>query len=153
MNEIKEKEKKLEEYLANLESVAVAFSAGVDSTFLLKKAKQVLKDKVIAITAKSCSFPKREVDEAIKFCKEENIKHIIVESEELQIEGFARNPKNRCYLCKKELFTKMKNVAKDNGIENIVEGSNMDDNADYRPGLQAIDELGIKSPLRYARII
>ena len=150
MSEIVEKEKKLEEYLKSLENVAVAFSAGVDSTFLLKKAKQVLKDKVIAITATSCSFPKRELDEAIEFCKKENIKHIIVESEELQIEGFNKNPKNRCYLCKKELFEKMKKVAKDNGIENIVEGSNMNDNDDYRPGMQAIRELGIKSPLRYA---
>lgn len=150
MTEIENKEKVLENYLKDLESVAVAFSSGVDSTFLLKKAKQVLGNHVIAVTAKSCSFPKRELNEAIDFCKKENIKHIIVESEELNIEGFSDNPKNRCYLCKKELFEKMKQVAKDNGMNEIVEGSNMDDMGDYRPGLQAIAELEIKSPLRYA---
>ncbi len=148
----KEKEKVLEDYLISLGSVAVAFSSGVDSTFLLKKAKQVLGDKVIAVTAMSCSFPKRELDEAIEFCKNEGIRHILVESEELQIEGFRHNPKNRCYLCKKELFEKMIEVAKKEGVNEIVEGSNMDDNGDYRPGLQAIAELHIKSPLRYATL-
>ncbi len=112
MTEIEEKEKALEGYLKELKRVAVAFSSGVDSTFLLKKAKQILGNNVIAITAKSCSFPKRELNEAIEFCKKENIRHIIVESEELSIEGFSENPKNRCYLCKKELFEKMKQVAK-----------------------------------------
>ena len=99
---VKEKEKALEDYLLSLGSVAVAFSSGVDSTFLLKKAKQVLGDKAIAVTAMSCSFPKRELNEAVEFCKKENIRHILVESEELQIEGFSHNPKNRCYLCKRE---------------------------------------------------
>ena len=120
-----EKLKKLQDYLRSLESVAVAFSSGVDSTFLLKVAKDTLGDKVMAVTAQSCSFPKRELKEAIAFCEKEGIKHVICESEELSIEGFAQNPKNRCYLCKK------------------------DDNGDYRPGLQAVAELGIKSPLRH----
>lgn len=152
MSEIEEKERVLENYLKTLKSVAVAFSSGVDSTFLLKKAKQVLGDNVIAVTAKSCSFPKRELDQAIDFCKKESIKHIIVESEELEIDGFSSNPKNRCYLCKKELFEKMKQIAKENSMNEIVEGSNMDDMGDYRPGLQAIAELEIKSPLRYANL-
>lgn len=152
MNELEQKEKILEEYLLSLGSIAVAFSSGVDSTLLLKKAKQVLGDKTIAVTAKSCSFPKRELNEAIEFCKKENIKHIIVESEELKIEGFSSNPKNRCYLCKRELFEKMIEVAKQNGMKEIVEGSNMDDMGDYRPGLTAISELDIKSPLRYANL-
>ena len=152
MSKLEQKEKILEEYLLSLGSVVVAFSSGVDSTFLLKKSKQVLGDNVIAVTAKSCSFPKRELNEAIEFCKKENIKHIVVESEELEIEGFSSNPKNRCYLCKKELFEKIKEVAKQNGMKEIVEGSNMDDMGDYRPGLQAIAELEIKSPLRYAEL-
>ena len=141
---------KLKTYLKSLNSVVVAFSSGVDSTFLLKTAKDVLKDNVIALSAKSCSFPKRELSEAIEFCKSENIKHIIVESEELDIEGFRKNPPDRCYLCKKELFEKMLKTAKEYGIEHVVEGSNIDDEGDYRPGLIAIKELGIKSPLRYS---
>ena len=153
MENIKQKEKKLEEYLKSLENVAVAFSSGVDSTLLLKKAKQVLGDKVIAITACSCLFPKRELNEAVEFCKKENIKHIILQIDELKIEGFSQNPKDRCYICKKELFAKMKEIAKENQINEVVEGSNMNDLGDYRPGLMAIEELGIKSPLRYARIL
>lgn len=143
-----EKLENLREYLSGLHSVAVAFSSGVDSTFLLKVAHDTLGDKAIAVTAQSCSFPKRELNEAIDFCKKEGIAHFICESEELNIDGFAQNPKNRCYLCKKELFEKIRAIAEENHIENIVEGSNLDDNGDYRPGLQAVAELEIKSPLR-----
>ena len=150
--EQKEKYAVLQDYLRSLKSVAVAFSSGVDSTFLLKVAKDTLGDQVIAVTAESCSFPKRELNEAIAFCKKEGIKHFVCESEELDIEGFAQNPKNRCYLCKHELFEKIQVIAKEQGMENIVEGSNTDDNGDYRPGLQAVAELDIKSPLRYSSI-
>jgi uncharacterized protein len=152
MIELDNKYNKLKEYIKSLGSVAVAFSSGVDSTFLLKVCKNVLGDKVIAVTARSCSFPKRELDEAINFCKKENIKHFIVDSEELDIDGFSKNPPNRCYLCKRELFEKITKIAKENLIENIVEGSNLDDNGDYRPGLQAVKELSIKSPLRFAEL-
>ena len=142
----------LQEYLKELGSVAIAFSSGVDSTFLLKVAHDVLGDQVIAVTAQSCSFPKRELEEAKAFCKKEGIKHIICESEELQIEGFSHNPKNRCYLCKHELFEKIGNIAKENNIKYVAEGSNMDDNGDYRPGLVAVKELGVSSPLRAAEL-
>ena len=152
MDALHEKQKKLEAYLSGLGSVAIAFSSGVDSTFLLKSAKNVLGTKLIAVTAKSCSFPKRELNEAQNFCTEEGIEHIVIESEELSIEGFRNNPKNRCYLCKKELFTKIREVAAAHGIEHVAEGSNMDDNGDYRPGLQAVAELGVLSPLRYAEL-
>jgi uncharacterized protein len=145
-----EKQERLKEELRKLGSVAIAFSSGVDSTFLLKTAHDVLGDQAIAITAKSCTFPKRELEEAAAFCKQEGIRHIIVESDELEVEGFRENPPNRCYLCKKSLFTQLIQVAKEQGIAYVAEGSNMDDLGDYRPGLQAISELQIESPLRKA---
>ena len=138
----------LKTYLRSLGSLAVAYSSGVDSTFLLKVAHDVLGDKAIAITATSSFYPKRESQEASDFCKSKGIKQIIVASEELDIPEISHNPTNRCYLCKKDLFTKILSIAKENGIDNVAEGSNMDDMGDYRPGLKAIAELGIKSPLR-----
>lgn len=145
-----EKFEHLKCYLADLKSAAVAFSGGVDSTFLLKTAQLVLKDQVIAVTAQSCSFPQRELNEAKAFCEKEGIRHMICQSEELDIEGFRKNPKNRCYLCKHELFEKINKIAGENHMAAVVEGSNVDDNGDYRPGLRAVAELGIKSPLREA---
>lgn len=137
----------LKDYLTRLGKVAVAFSAGVDSTFLLKIAHEVLGDNVVALTAKSSFFPQRELEEAKAFCQKEGIRHIIVD---IDIENIRHNPPNRCYICKRNIFEKFLAVANANNIENVLEGSNVDDESDYRPGMQAIKELGIKSPLRIA---
>ncbi len=145
---IQQKLQNLKEYLRSLGSVAVAFSSGVDSTFLLKVAHDVLGDNAVAVTATSCLFPKRESAEAASFCAENGIKQITVVSNELDIPEFRKNPTNRCYLCKSALFKKIISLAKENGIEYVCEGSNVDDMGDYRPGMKAVAELGIKSPLR-----
>lgn len=150
---LEEKYKVLQEELRAMKSVAVAFSSGVDSTFLLAVAVDTLgKDHVMAVTASSCSFPERERKEAQEFCEKRGIRQVIVVSEELDIEGFRHNPKNRCYLCKHELFEKILAIAEENQLAAVVEGSNMDDNGDYRPGLRAVEELGIKSPLRASKL-
>ncbi len=138
----------LKKYIAELGSAAVAFSGGVDSTFLLRVAHDALGERMMAVTAASCSFPERELNAARDFCQQEGIRHEVCASEELDIEGFSHNPPNRCYLCKRELFEKIGKIAAENQMTYILEGSNLDDNGDYRPGLQAVSELGVMSPLR-----
>ena len=136
--------------LRPLERLVVCFSGGVDSTFLLKVAYDVLQNNVIAVSARSCTFPQRELNEAVAFAEKYGIEHVIVDSEELDINGFSTNPPNRCYLCKTELLGKVRAVADSRGIAHIAEGSNADDLGDYRPGLQAVQECKVLSPLRQA---
>lgn len=143
-----EKYDRLKENIASYGSVAVAFSSGVDSTFLLYAAKKALGSNLIAVTAASNTFPKRELNEAREFCEKLKVKQIILETNELELEGFAANPKDRCYICKKELFNGFLRVTREQGMKELIEGSNKDDEGDYRPGLRAIAELDIKSPLR-----
>lgn len=148
--ELHSKLKILRDNIRQMHSLAVAFSGGVDSTFLLKVAHDVLGENVIAVTARSAAFPETEYREAADFARKTGVRHIVITSEELDIEGFSDNPVNRCYLCKRELFSKIKNVAGKDHIKYVADGSNVDDLGDYRPGMKAVQELGVVCPLREA---
>ena len=147
---ILEKEDNLKSYLRELGSIAVAFSGGVDSTYLLKVAHDLLGEKAIAVTGSLQSFPKREFDEAVLFCQKEGIKQLQVPVDVFSIDGFRNNPVDRCYHCKKYIFTNIIMEARKYGIVHVADGSNVDDDDDYRPGHRAIKELEVISPLRKA---
>ena len=140
----------LKESIRRMGSLAVAYSGGVDSTFLLKVAHDVLDANVIAVTARSSTYPEREFREATDFAQKIGVRHRVIVSEELDIEGFADNPVDRCYFCKRELFTKILDVARQSGLQYVADGSNVDDLGDYRPGMRAVMELGIVCPLKDA---
>ena len=148
-----EKLKVLQEELRRLGSVMIAFSGGVDSTFLLQVAHLTLGDRALAITARSGVVPKRDLNEAEEFCHKYGIRHLYFDFDfdELAVPGFAENPPDRCYICKKTLFSNFLRIAKENGAV-LCEGSNMDDLGDYRPGLKALAELDVHSPLRVAQL-
>ena len=141
---------KLRAIISDLGSLAVGFSGGVDSSFLLAVAKEELGDRLIAVTGADASVPEREVNEAKEFCRERGIRHIICKINPLEDEEYRKNGPDRCYFCKRGIFGKIKEIALENGIEYLAEGSNMDDLGDYRPGLRAVEELSVKSPLREA---
>lgn len=145
-----EKLERLKGLILEMGSLAVGFSGGVDSSFLLAVAHEVLGEKAIAVTAVDFSVPEREVKEAEVFCKERGIRHIVTRFDPLKIEEYRNNTPDRCYFCKHGIFTEIQKIAAKNGITYAAEGSNTDDLGDYRPGLKAVEELGVRSPLREA---
>ena len=133
--------------LLDAERVCVAFSAGVDSSFLLDAAHRAIPDGVLAVTVLGAMVPARDAEEARAFCAERGIRLVTLQAEEFSVPEFAGNVPERCYHCKKNIFTRIQRVAAENGISHVVEGSNADDVGDYRPGMRALVELGIESPM------
>ncbi|MDR0584325.1 MAG: ATP-dependent sacrificial sulfur transferase LarE [Treponema sp.] len=149
MTDITQKYKRLLDYIAAKESAAVAFSGGVDSSFLCYAASQALGTKAVAITIVSPMLPKSEIADARKTAEQLGITHVLVEEDGIDGE-VAANPHDRCYHCKKIEFSRILAEAKKRGIQTVFDGSNIDDLGDYRPGLKALEELHIASPLREA---
>ena len=141
------KKKRLALILKGLDSLMVAFSGGADSAFLLAVAHDVLKDNVVAVTAVSQIHPAREKKKAMKFVKNYGIKHIILQSAEMSLPAFVANRKDRCYVCKKNLFEELIKISSDIGIKYIAHGANTDDLEDFRPGLTAAQEMGVLAPM------
>jgi pyridinium-3,5-biscarboxylic acid mononucleotide sulfurtransferase len=149
--EVKEKFEKLKEVFQPMGRVLVAYSGGADSTLLLRVAKDTLGNaNILAVTALSPLYPERELAGAKKLIQALKVRHLLIESNELEIEGFSKNPVNRCYYCKRGLFEKLLKLSREWEMDWIAEGSTLDDEKDHRPGRVAIQELGIRSPLKEA---
>jgi len=142
----------LKSILSEMGSVLIAYSGGVDSTFLLKVGSNMLGDRVIAVTASSETYPSRDLGEAKKNAKMLDVKHVVINTNELDDENFASNPPERCYYCKKELFSKLMRLAKQYELNYVVDGSNYDDVSDFRPGMRAASQFGVRSPLMEAML-
>lgn len=145
-----EKEKKLAVLLEKCMPLAVAFSGGVDSTYLLHEAVKAGKEKVTALIMKTPSVPERELDEAVAFCKSRGISFFVLPADPFSVEGFRENGRDRCYICKHFLFSALLEKAKEEGIPFVADGTNADDRKEFRPGLRALKELDIRSPLAEA---
>lgn len=142
--------RKLKNILSETRGCAVAYSGGVDSTLVLAVAREVLGERCLAVLATSSTYPKREYEHAVRWLKDSGIPYVVIESEELDIPEFADNPPDRCYYCKRELFTKVWQQAKEHGLPCVADGTNAGDLNDVRPGLRAARELKVISPLKEA---
>lgn len=149
--ELNQKYEKLKEIIKKLDSLIVAFSGGIDSTLVLKVAYDVLGENAVAVTADSPSLPRRELEETKRIAQQIGARHLIINTEETKNKDYLKNPSNRCYHCKLELYSKLKIVSEGLGIKNTANGTNLDDLGDYRPGLQAADENNVISPLKEAK--
>jgi uncharacterized protein len=148
--ELHQKYQKLQDIIRQMGSVVVAYSGGVDSTFLAFACNAVLKNKSLAITAVSETYPQKEHEEALAFAKQLGLNHRIIHTSELSSEEFSRNPVNRCYYCKQELFKKLREIADKEDVPDVLDGTTLSDEGDYRPGRKAACELKVRSPLAEA---
>jgi uncharacterized protein len=150
LGELEAKYLRLQGILKEIGRVLIAFSGGVDSTLLLKVAKDVLGDDVLAVTALSETTPRHEREDAVRFAKELGSEHLVVETDELDNPEFVKNPLDKCYVCKKSRFGGLVALAKEKGFPYVADGENLDDHGDFRPGMKATRELGVRSPLSEA---
>jgi len=140
----------LKKILSEMDSVLVAYSGGVDSTLVLRVANEVLGSRVLAVTAESSVYPSEEVEQAKALAENLGVKYKIIETQELSNPKFFNNPKDRCYWCKRELFGELASIAGENDLKYVLDGTNLDDLNDFRPGMKAAHEFGVRSPLREA---
>ena len=151
-DETGQKFENLKDILKSLKRVLVAFSGGVDSTFLLRIARDVLGSNVLAVIASSATYPASEQQEALRIAEDLKVKYKVIHTKELDDPNFRNNPPERCYFCKKELFSRLKEIAAEENIPHVCDGSNFEDTFDFRPGFKAAQELDVRSPLREARL-